>query len=72
MKVRALKYLQEARSNSEQVIESVIEALPQQVSKVDLIPVMWKQFFRSHQIRTLLTTNVINESGDEEVAEKIS
>lgn len=57
MKNRALKYLDVAKKNSPKLIEDITKLLPPHVSKIDLIPVMKKQMFRSHQIRTLLTNN---------------
>lgn len=57
MKNRALKYLDLAKKNSGRLIEDTAKLLPPHVSKIDLIPVMKKQMFRSHQIRTLLTSN---------------
>jgi hypothetical protein len=57
MKNRALKYLDTAKKNSPKLIEDMAKLLPPHVSKIDLIPVMKKQMFRSHQIRTLLTNN---------------
>jgi hypothetical protein len=48
MKNRALKYLDSAKKNSGRLIEDTTKLLPPHVSKIDLIPVMKKQMFRSH------------------------
>lgn len=67
MKSKAIEYLQKARLNQANVIENLIELLPtnNQISKAELIPILRKQFFRSHQIRTLLTSNVPEDKDDD-------
>ena len=67
MKQKAIEYLQKARLNQANVIENLIELLPanNQISKAELVPILRKQFFRSHQIRILLTSNVPDDKDED-------
>ena len=52
-----MKYLEEAKYNSKKVLENVKNMLPpdNRTCKADLVMIMRNQFFRTYQIRDLMT-----------------
>lgn len=42
-------------------MSNLTKMLPKNVTKVDLIPIMRKNFFRTHQIRTLIAGSLPHE-----------
>ena len=54
-----MKYLDEAKFNSVKVLENIKDLLPpdNKTCKADLTLLMRKQFFRTYQIRDLMTAN---------------
>ena len=57
MKMRAIKYMKLAKKGKQQLYDDLENLLPENVSKVDLIPVVRNRFLKTHQIRALLTTS---------------
>jgi len=60
--MRAIKYMKLAKKSKSQLYEDLENLLPEHVSKIDLIPVVRNRFLKTHQIRTLLTTNEAEEN----------
>lgn len=57
-KMKAITYLNHAKATVKKTLTDLEDLMPTHLSKQDLLPLVEKNFFASHQIRTLLTRDV--------------